>query len=878
MDSYAGLAKGGDSGLAVTPGVPASSRLLLMITGKLEPVMPPDDAEGPDEGEFDVLSRWIEQGAAGPKGDLPIRRTLRTPSIEPSPSVAAPITAIAVSNDGRSTARAMFGRIEVRKGEIVTTEIRDEQLGKINSLAFASDARRLLVASGLTGAYGRAAIYDTDSGKLIREFVGHKDTLYAAAFSPDESLLATAGYDRSIVLWDVATGEVVRRLTGHNGAIFDLAFSPDGSVLVSACADETVKVWNVENGIRLDTLSQPEGEVFAVAITHDGKFIVAVSADNRLRAWRLRATTRPRINPLVATRFVDETGIVNFAIAPDDRSLVAISESGNVKLIRTADWQPVASLKALGETGTDLFITPDGRLAKIALMNGLVVSRELPPVDSIQTKRSGTELQRVLMDLGEPAALDESELRDAIRQTGVAVTASESPDGQILDVDRHVTINGTISQAGQADLFRWRAGKGEVWAIDADAASASRIDPIVTVLDASDQPVLRVRLQAVRDSYFTFRGKDSNQISDFRVFNWEEMNLGEYLYAAGEVTRLQMHPRGPDSGFNVYPGAGKRWTYFGTSGTTHALGEPAYIVRPLPPGAEPLANGLPVFDVTYENDDDPQRLAGKNSRLLFTAPQDGLYTVRIADTRGEGGDGYGYRLAIRPAQPGFQPSTKTVSKPFHPASGREFQVQVDRVDGYDGPVTFEIDGLPERLVSNFPLTIEAGQKFATGMIWADPHEQGWDGEIEPTLTAWATVAGKRVERRAGSVGKLKFDSAPAQVVSVIKPVGAEIAAHENWTLQVPRGETVSARVLIQRREGFKNEVSFGKEQSGRNASQGVYVDNIGLNGLLILAGQSDREFFVTADKTAVPGKRSFFLTANIDGGLTSHPITVEVLP
>ncbi len=99
---------------------------------------------------------------------------------------------------------------------------------------------------------------------------------------------------------------------GHNGAIFDLAFSPDGEVLVSACADETVKVWNVDSGERLDTLSQPEGEVFATAITLDGKYILAASADNRLRVWELRSKKRPRINPIVATRFIDETPLVNF--------------------------------------------------------------------------------------------------------------------------------------------------------------------------------------------------------------------------------------------------------------------------------------------------------------------------------------------------------------------------------------------------------------------------------------------------------------------------------------------------------------------------------------------------------------------------------------
>ena len=61
----------------------------------------------------------------------------------------------------------------------------------------------------------------------------------------------------------------------------------------------------------------------------------------------------------------------------------------------------------------------------------------------------------------------------------------------------------------------------------------------------------------MRDSWVTFRGKDSNTSGDFR-FKWDEMNLNQYLYVNGEVVKLWYYPRGPDSGYIVYPGTGNR--------------------------------------------------------------------------------------------------------------------------------------------------------------------------------------------------------------------------------------------------------------------------------------------------------------------------------
>ena len=89
----------------------------------------------------------------------------------------------------------------------------------------------------------------------------------------------------------------------------------------------------------------------------------------------------------------------------------------------------------------------------------------------------------------------------------------------------------------------------------------------------------------MRESWLTFRGKDSNTSGDFRLFKWDEMKLNQFLYVNGEVVKLWHYPRGPDSGYVVYPGSGSRYGYHDTTPLAHPLGQPAYIVEPLAKGA-----------------------------------------------------------------------------------------------------------------------------------------------------------------------------------------------------------------------------------------------------------------------------------------------------
>lgn len=242
------------------------------------------------------------------------------------------ICSLAISPDGATLATGAYKSIKfwnISSGR----ELRELPFAQewVVSLAYSPDGRLIgscEVCVQATCSHGAHAVKITDatSGNTVAQLAGHKDNVWAIAFSPDSRTCATGSYDGTIKIWDVASGREMRTITGYMGGVCSVAFSPDGSLLASGNGAQTVSLWDWRKGEELYTFTGNLNYLRTVAFSKDGNALVSGGADQTVKLYSV--PDRDLLNTFCGHK----GNIWQVCFSPDGKMIASCSEDKKVKL------------------------------------------------------------------------------------------------------------------------------------------------------------------------------------------------------------------------------------------------------------------------------------------------------------------------------------------------------------------------------------------------------------------------------------------------------------------------------------------------------------------------------------------------------------------
>jgi cytochrome c len=235
--------------------------------------------------------------------------------------------------------------------------------------------------------------------------VAHGGPVRALAVAP--GMLASAGFDQSVIFWNLATGQARAVVRWHAGAVNALVALPGGGV-ASGGEDGRIALWGGDprGGTPERVLLGHDGPVAGLAARNG--VIASASWDGTVRVWATDGTSRV---------LEGHRGNVNAVAFRADGALVSAGFDGTIRA-----WGPDEVIANVGLPQNALVALPDGGLAA-AGVDGIV--RVIAPGGAV----------REVLSLGRPVvalAVNGAGSVLAAASLGGSVAVLGLPEGRLL--------------------------------------------------------------------------------------------------------------------------------------------------------------------------------------------------------------------------------------------------------------------------------------------------------------------------------------------------------------------------------------------------------------------------------------------------------------
>ncbi|KAG0222743.1 hypothetical protein BGW42_006346 [Actinomortierella wolfii] len=176
-----------------------------------------------------------------------------------------------VYHDARNSTYSLYSDHVCSKIGIptVTRRILDNHTDEVWSISISHDGRYLASAS----KDSKVIVWSLETFEAVHILEGHRSRVSCVIWSPDDTRLLTADFEKEVKLWDVqsTSGEV--KHSWSNVRVRDLAISEDGNTLV-AVSGAIIQVINLEDKAEIVTLQETR-PITCICLSKDGNHLLA---------------------------------------------------------------------------------------------------------------------------------------------------------------------------------------------------------------------------------------------------------------------------------------------------------------------------------------------------------------------------------------------------------------------------------------------------------------------------------------------------------------------------------------------------------------------------------------------------------------------------